>query len=1052
MTIHSLAGKSLRYYWRTNLAVAAGVAVAVGVLGGALLVGASVRASLMRIALERLGAAGSAVVSGTLFREALAAELGDAVPLIALEGAVRRQASTGEAGARASQVQVYGVDERFWKFHGVEAPAMARRAAWLSPALAAELNPKPGDAVLVRIEKPTDIPAESLHGRREDAPRALRLRFGGVAAAERMGEFSLRSSQAAVRAVFVPIEDLQREIDAAGRVNLLLSRAEDVAHALREKFSIDDLGLRVAPAEGGLQVDSRSGVLSEALVSAISGRAGAPVSPMLAYLANSILANGRETPYSLVVALPPPLLPAGDVPENGIVLNDWTARDLGAKPGDAVRLEYYAWKDDGRLVTESADFVLSAVVPIAGTAADRKLTPDYPGISDATSIGNWDPPFPMNLKKIRPKDEEFWDRYRTTAKAFVPLARGQQLWGTRWGKVTGLRIAGKTDPAELSRSIRDGLDPARFGLTAIPVRREALEASRGAADFGEYFVYFSFFLIVSALLLAGLFFRFGVEQRTREIGLLEAVGLTARPLRGLFLREVLALSAAGSFAGAGLAVLYAEFVLYGLRTWWAGASGTAALALRVDPAILAAASVSGVGMGLAVTFLTVRRLLRETPRALLLGAWNRITAAAPSRAARWAAGLTAFAFALAASGAAGTIPAAGAFFGSGLALLAGALSLLKSRLSAGAGGVDSMWGLALRNLGVRPGRTVLIASLIAAATFLVVSVEAFRRDGEAGEGSRLIAESAQPLYYNPNSEQGRNELNLNGIDGVRFTSFRLRPGEDVSCLNLFAPRNPRVLGAPAEFASRAGDPWSLLGQAQPDNAVAALADANSLQYVLHKKVGDIIGIPGTEVRLRIVGALADSVFQGEIIIAESDFVRVFPESQGWRVFLIDVEGGKAVEKAAELEEALADYGFDAQTVEAKLAAFHRVENTYLATFQFLGILGLLLGTLGMGAVLLRNVLERRREFALLAATGFRPAMLRALAMRESVLMLVCGQGAGIAAAIVATAPIVWQRGMTGSFASLLAMNVAVSAAGLVACWLGGALVSRLPLVSALRAD
>ena len=794
MTIHSLAGKSLRYYWRTNLAMAAGVAVAVGVLGGALLVGASVRASLTRIALERLGAAGSAVVSGTLFREALAAELGDAVPLIALEGAVRRQASTGEAGARASQVQVYGVDERFWKFHGVEAPVMARRAAWLSPALAAELNPKPGDAVLVRIEKPTDIPAESLHGRREDAPRALRLRFAGVVPAERMGEFSLRSSQAAVRAVFVPLEDLQREIDAAGRVNLLLSRAGDVAAALREKFSIDDLGLRIAAAEGGLQVDSRSGVLSDAVVAAITGRVGAPVSPMLAYLANSILANGRETPYSLVAALPPSLLPARNVPENGIVLNDWTARDLGAKPGDAVRLEYYAWKDDGRLVTESADFVLSAVVPIAGTAADRKLTPDYPGISDATSIGNWDPPFPMNLKKIRPKDEEFWDRYRTTAKAFVPLARGQRLWGTRWGKVTGLRVAGKTDAAELSRLIRDGLDPARFGLTAIPVRREALEASRGATDFGEYFVYFSFFLIVSALLLAGLFFRFGVEQRTREIGLLEATGFTARPLRGLFLREGLALSAAGSLAGAGLAVLYAEFVLYGLRTWWSGASGTAALALKVEPGILAAAFVSGVGMGLAVIYFTVRRLLRETPRALLLGAWNRVSATAPSRAARWAAALIALAFALAAAGAAGAIPAAGAFFGSGMALLAGALSLLKSRLSAGAGGVNSLWSLALRNLGVRPGRTVLIASLIAAATFLIVSVESFRRNGEAGEGNQLIAESVQPLYYNPNSGQGRSELNLDGIGGVRFTSFRLRPGEDVSCRRQLASVRPAQEG------------------------------------------------------------------------------------------------------------------------------------------------------------------------------------------------------------------------------------------------------------------
>jgi ABC-type lipoprotein release transport system permease subunit len=62
--------------------------------------------------------------------------------------------------------------------------------------------------------------------------------------------------------------------------------------------------------------------------------------------------------------------------------------------------------------------------------------------------------------------------------------------------------------------------------------------------------------------------------------------------------------------------------------------------------------------------------------------------------------------------------------------------------------------------------------------------------------------------------------------------------------------------------------------------------------------------------------------------------------------------------------------------EERLANFHRVENTYLSTFQMLGGLGLILGTLGMAAVLLRNVLERRRELALLRAVGLRLQTLR----------------------------------------------------------------------------
>jgi cell division protein FtsX len=64
-----------------------------------------------------------------------------------------------------------------------------------------------------------------------------------------------------------------------------------------------------------------------------------------------------------------------------------------------------------------------------------------------------------------------------------------------------------------------------------------LAASRGATDFGEYFTYFSFFLVVSALMLASLFFRLGVEQRAREIGLLRSVGYTNARVTRLFVME-----------------------------------------------------------------------------------------------------------------------------------------------------------------------------------------------------------------------------------------------------------------------------------------------------------------------------------------------------------------------------------------------------------------------------------------------------------------------------------------------------------------------------------
>ena len=82
-----------------------------------------------------------------------------------------------------------------------------------------------------------------------------------------------------------------------------------------------------------------------------------------------------------------------------------------------------------------------------------------------------------------------------------------------------------------SESLRKALDPALIGFQVVSVREQGLAASRGATDFGEYFLYFSFFLVVSALMLTTLFFKLGIEQRAREVGTLQAIGFSDAAIR-----------------------------------------------------------------------------------------------------------------------------------------------------------------------------------------------------------------------------------------------------------------------------------------------------------------------------------------------------------------------------------------------------------------------------------------------------------------------------------------------------------------------------------------
>jgi len=251
------------------------------------------------------------------------------------------------------------------------------------------------------------------------------------------------------------------------------------------------------------------------------------------------------------------------------------------------------------------------------------------------------------------------------------------------------------------------------------------------------------------------------------------------------------------------------------------------------------------------------------------------------------------------------------------------------------------------------------------------------------------------------------------------------------------------------------NPWRLLRGELTDGVVPAIVDATSLQYVLHAAVGDIVTIDAETarpVRLRIVGSLSDSVLQGEIMIAESAFAQVFPESTGYRVMLIQVAAaGRADDVSTAIEERLEPYGADVQSALARLEAYHRVENTYLSTFQTLGGLGLVLGTIGLAAVTARNVLERRRELALLSASGYRLRDLSVMVVAENLGLVAIGLGVGVVAALVSIAPVLIARGGRPPALSMVWL-LAVALAGVVAALIATRAVRRLPLLASLRSD
>jgi hypothetical protein len=551
------------------------------------------------------------------------------------------------------------------------------------------------------------------------------------------------------------------------------------------------------------------------------------------------------------------------------------------------------------------------------------------------------------------------------------------------------------------------------------------------------------------------------------------------------------LSAAGGLLGLLGSVGYGWSMIFGLRTWWAGAVGAQRLYFHISWADLLIGATAGMLFSMATILWSLRDLQRNSPRLLLTGVLESATVRSRrTRTFRIVSLLALMAAVLLLAGSASEkVPPLAAFFGAGFLLLISilcltALYLRRAQSSTIQGnGWPAFFRLGLRNATHRPGRSLLCASLISSAMFIIVSMEAFRQDtrgvsldARSGTGGYpFIAESDLPIIHDLNSDVGREAVGIQSTETedfkrVTFISFRERPGDDASCLNLYAPQDPRILGVPKTFLSagrfsfqdslasdpdQKRNPWLLLESSPEEGVIPAIADANTIQYILHLAIGSeltVRGSKGNPVRLRLVAALRDSIFQGELLISESNFLRAFPEQQGYRFFLLDIPMNGATGLIQQLKERLSDWGLNTESSQERLSAYHRVENTYLSTFQSLGALGLILGTVGLATVLLRNVLERRQELALLRAVGYRRRILSGIILSENMVLIAWGLLSGTICAFLAIMPAMHSRGESFPFAMAGWILVAVLAAGLVSSLIAVVAAFRSPLLIALHSE
>jgi hypothetical protein len=784
-----------------------------------------------------------------------------------------------------------------------------------------------------------------------------------------------------------------------------------------------------------------------------------------------------------------------DVPlDDEIIIDRWMADDLAAQgrpvaAGDLVVVTAFMPETiHGRVEERTESFRVAGVAEMSGAAVDRSLVPDVEGVTDEDSIADWDPPFPFDAARVRtvpPHDEDdrYWKQYRATPKAFVSLAAARRLAGSRFGATTAWHVAGDAaTTVDLPPRIAAGVDPERAGMRVVPIRAEAEAAAKGSTPFGGLFLALSSFVVVAGLLLVWLLFGLLVAAQSRTLGTLAAVGFPPRRLAAVLLLVGGAAAFAGALVGAVLGPLWTR-LLVGLlgRAWDRDvAAGSAAVFAPQPVSVIAPLTGAAATLALAVTALAVAaaRAGRQPPLTLLRGT-------APAAGTRGSGRTTALVAAVMLSGAvvaaaaasrASAAAAVGLFFAAGFAALAGLLAIVRMGLSSrGRQPACDLVQFAARTLAARPGRAFSIAAIVACGQFLVVAVSAFAVRPPADPTDRrsptggwtTIATFGEPTSIDPADPATRGSLGLSteqdrALAGCAIAMLRTSDGDDASCTNLNATTRPTVVGVgPAvvdrggfRFVSHApldaeaeGNPWRLIDRLDwnGDTAVPAVLDQATAQWGLRLGgVGSRFTLPdetGDAIEFRIVGLLEPGILQGRVLVSERAFQRIFPSRSGYGMALLDAAGLEPALRTtvpAAARAAWVDAGVTLEPAIERLRGLQAVQNTFLAGFQALGTLGLLLGTAGVAAVQVQGVVERLGGLAVLRAVGFTLLRVRSLLALETLVSV----GLGVVAGTLAGGVAVWPA-LAGGTARLpltwiIASGGLTLASAILAGWLASA--------------
>ena len=963
MTLHQLIHSNTIHYRRHYRLIAIAVCVATAVVVGSLMVGHSVRQTLLQRVDERLGKTESVVVCRQSFlsSEVLNSPLWEKAPqgMLLMNGFVSVE-------GRLIPVVVWGVDSAEVK----------RGQASVNTTLAEEMGAT--KELTLRLPHRGLVPSGSLFVS-DEYTTSLRLECASIRSAEEGGNLSLKNEQVLPMNIFVCRNEL---VEAMGMeddvVNILLSDVPidetQWAQVWEPRFS----GVKVTDRGDTFELTTSRLFLEDAVVEALLAR-HPDGNPLCSYLANSIATAKTDIPYSFVTAVKEQ--EGNTLQDDEMLLSDYAARRLDVKVGDEVDVSYYVSHDLKHLQTDSVKLRVAGIVPISRWVADSTLSAQFPGMTGVQRCSDWNSDLPLDMSRIQNEDERYWEMYRSVPKALLPYRLMSERWKNAYGTTTAIRFHEKPDLSVLQ--------PGMFGIQLLSPRQAGLAAASKSIDFSSLFLALGFFIILSAILLMVNPLSEMYEERKSEFHLLQALGFKQSRIQRMLFREAMPVVVGASLLGVLVGLAYTSLILWLLGSVWSGVTGTNGFHLYINWT-LALAFAFALALALTALLLLLRGGEKKhmddhsSPRGGREGAFlfSLFTLLLIISNLLWFHSLL-------------------CFMVIGLLLLI--VGALWGECYLQRKGNPQKDGFSLQQQTLGPilffNKQALYSYFaLSAGVFIVLCVGLNRqsfsdasRIRQMTGGYDLWCQSSVPIYHDMNTQEGRKKLGLTDLpDDVEVLQTLLYEADDASCLNLNRVEMPSVLGVPTSspFISS-------------ENGLCI--DEESLLWSMGKQVGDTINYKdgqGNATPLVIAESLPTGIFQGYALMNRERFLEMWPEDRGTTLFLVKTKDDERKQVAQVLSQALNEYGVRVMTTGQRMAQFGELVNTYLSIFLTLGGIGMLIGIFSFIIVVRKNLLQRMSDLQLYQALGYSRQRLESQLYRENIIVPLFAIGVGAVAAVI----------------------------------------------------